>query len=298
MSLTYAVVGAAGQVGREFARLLPPDRLVALTRDRIDVTDPASVDACLDGVTADVIVNLAAFHDVNGCVEQPDLAMRVNAVGPLHVARAAERTGRPVVFVSSDYVFGRDAVRATPYLEHDPVGPLNVYGASKVAGESLVRLTTDEHLVVRTASLFGLVTSRKGWTFPEMIVQRARAGEPLRVVDDQRMSPTYTLDLVRSIIELAEAGTRGTVHLTNAGECSWHEFATRTLALAGLDHPIEAVGSDAFPSAARRPCYSCLGTERLDEHAVSCGRPWQEALHEYLCEKGFAPRSVAEGPAR
>ncbi len=285
--MRYAVIGAAGQVGQEFTKCLPPDRLVRLSRNQIDVSDPASVNECLGRLDCDVVINLAAFHDVNGSEDDPARAFRVNALGALFVARAGRQTGRKIVFFSSDYVFGQEAGRPSPYLEQDPVGPLNVYGVSKDAGEQLIRATTDQHLIVRTSSLFGVVTSKKGWTFPEMIINRARNGQPLKVVNDQYMSPTYTLDLVRTVIALLEVGATGTVHITNAGGCTWFEFASSTLEMAGLDYDVKPVGSDAFPSKAVRPTYSRLDSARFESLGIGPMRHWREALQAYLEEKGL-----------
>lgn len=287
--MKYVIIGAAGQVGQEFAKCLPAERLHPLTHEQVDITDPGSLARCLEGVDCRAVVNLAAFHDVNGCEQDPEKAFRVNAVGAANVARAARARGCTAVHVTSDYVFGLDAGRREPYVESDPVGPLNVYGASKVAGEHLVRALGPDHLIVRTSSLFGVATSRKGWTFPEMMLRRARAGEPLRVVSDQHMAPTYTLDLVRTMVALVEAGATGTVHVANGGGCSWHELATATLELAGVDRAVEPVSSDAFPSVARRPAYSRLGTERLPSLGVRPLRHWREALHAWLVEKGEIP---------
>ena len=141
-------------------------------------------------------------------------------------------------------------------------------------------------MIVRSSSLFGVVTSKKGWTFPEMILRRARAGEPLRVVDDQYMSPTYTLDLVHAVVSLLEAKAAGTVHVTNSSGCTWFELARATLAMAGIEYNIEPVGSDAFPSKARRPAYSRLDSERLESMGVAPLRDWRDGLRAYLVEKG------------
>lgn len=284
--MKYAVIGSAGQVGREFAKCLPSENLNALTHEHLDVADSASTHNCIEGLDCDVLVNLAAFHDVNGCEDDPVKAFRVNAVGAGNVAHAARRKGCKVVFFSSDYVFGMDRQRRSPYRESDAAGPLNVYGASKVAGEHLVRAATDNHLIVRSSSLFGVVTSKKGWTFPEMILKRARAGEPLRVVNDQDMSPTYTLDLVRAVVRLVEADAVGTVHANNADGCTWFEFATTTLALAGVPYQVTPVSSDAFPSKAHRPAYSRMQSERWESLALPPLRDWRDALRAYLMEKG------------
>lgn len=284
--MKLAIVGSAGQVGQEFAKLVPTAQLIPLTRDRVDIADPHSVRRCFDELHFDVLVNLAAFHDVNGCEDDGEKAFRVNGLGACYLAQAAARKSRKVVFFSSDYVFGLDAHRKTPYVETDVVGPLSIYGASKVAGEELVRAATENHLIIRASSLFGLVTSKKGWTFPEMILKRATSGETLRVVNDQYMSPTYTFDLVKTTLALLEKNAAGTVHCANGGGCTWYEFAKTTLELAGVQHPIEPVSSDAFPAKAKRPMYSRLGSARMAALGLPEMRPWQDATRAYLIEKG------------
>jgi dTDP-4-dehydrorhamnose reductase len=283
----YAVIGAAGQVGQEFAKVVGSERLHLLTHAQVDVADPDSIERGLEGTDCSAIVNLAAFHDVNGCEADPERAFRVNALGAANVAQVAKRRRCRAVFFSSDYVFGQDEGRRSPYLEGDRPAPLNVYGTSKAAGEDRVQSTLADHLIVRTSSLFGVTTSRKGWTFPEMIVRRAQAGEPLRVVNDQYAAPTYTLDLVHSVVSLLEAGATGIVHVTNGGGCSWHELALATLEMAGIEHPVEAVSSSVFASAARRPAYSRLGSDRLASWGVEPLRDWRLALQAYLTEKGI-----------
>lgn len=284
--MKYAVVGASGQVGQEFGKLLANDALIQITHDDVEITDGGSVRRCMEGLACDVVINLSAFHNVNGCEEDTVRAFETNAIAAGRVAEAAASCGHKLVYFSSDYVFGLERGRDTPYVESDPVGPVNVYGTSKVAGEHFVRAATDNHLVVRTSSLFGVVRSRKGWTFPEMVMERAKAAQPLRVVDDQYMSPTYTFDLVRAVIALLELGATGTVHVTNGDGCTWYEFARNTLELAGIDYPIEAVRSDAFPSKASRPSYSRLDSERLEDLGLAPLRNWREALRAYLVEKG------------
>src|SRR5262249_23420914 len=158
-------------------------------------------------------------------------------------------------------------------------------GASKAAGEHLIRALARDHLIIRTSSVFGSVTSRKGWTFPEMILRRARAGEALRVVTDQYMSPTYAADLVAAIIGLVEAGATGPVHVTNGGGCTWHAFATATLRLAGIDHAVAEVTSAELGASTRRPSYSRLDSDRLERWGLPPLRPWEDALRAYLVER-------------
>ncbi len=282
----WLIIGSAGQVGQEFIKHADAENIVPLIRQDIDVTDWDSVCTCFEKYDFDTVINLAAFHDVNGCEEDQPKAFANNSIGAHHVAKAAAKHGAKVVFFSSDYVFGLQQDRHQPYLEDDVTGPLNVYGASKAAGEQLVRMATDNHLIVRASSLFGVVTSKKGWTFPEMILARARDGKPLKVVNDQYMSPTYTLDLVQTVLALISVDATGTVHVSNADGCSWYDFAKATLEIAGVDHPIEPVDSSAFPSKAQRPTYSRLDSARLKTLSITEPRHWREALQAYLVEKG------------
>lgn len=286
----YVVIGASGQVGQEMARALAPNVPLLLTHEQIEVADQVSIDQCLKDVSCSAIINLAAFHNVNACEDDPERAFRVNAVGAARIAHAARTMGCRLVYFSTDYVFGLNADRNSPCIESDPVAPLNVYGASKVAGEHLVRASCVDHLIVRTSSVFGDVTSRKGSTFPEMVLRRARAGEHLRIVNDQFMSPTYAPDLVHAVIALLDAGARGTVHIANGGVCTWHEFACATLSLAGIDEQPEAVSSAMFPSRAQRPAYSALASEQLPKWGMSPLRPWQAALEAYLQDRGEITR--------
>lgn len=282
----WLIIGSAGQVGQEFVKHALADKIVPLTRQDVDVTNAESVCACFDKHDFDTVINLAAFHDVNGCEEDEPKAFASNSIGAHHVARAAASRNAKAVFFSSDYVFGLQGDRNKPYLEDDVIGPLNVYGASKAAGEQLVRTATDNHMIIRASSLFGVVTSKKGWTFPEMILARAREGKPLKVVNDQYMSPTYTLDLVQTVMALVNANATGTVHVSNADGCTWYDFAKATLEITGVDHPIEPVDSSAFPSKAQRPAYSRLDSERLASLSIVEPRHWRDALHAYLVEKG------------
>jgi dTDP-4-dehydrorhamnose reductase len=280
----YAVIGANGQVGHEFARALSPSQALFLTHKQIEVTDVASVQASLGRVSCSAVIILAAFHDVNACEADPERAFRVNATGAANIAKIATSIGSRVVYFSTDYVFGQDSDRRSPYAESDSTGPLNVYGRSKATGEQLVRAACANHLIIRTSSIFGAVTSRKGWTFPEMVLRRARAREPLRIVNDQVMSPTYAPDLVRCVIQLIDAGITGTVHVSNAGGCTWYDFASSALRMAGIEGEVEPVSSDAFPSLARRPAYSVLVSERVGACNIAPMRHWREALEAYLIE--------------
>jgi dTDP-4-dehydrorhamnose reductase len=225
---------------------------------------------------------------VDDCEEDPTSTFAVNATGALNVARAAADIGSGVAFYSTDYVFGGEGrERDHPYVEQDNPHPLNVYGASKVAGELLAMQANERHLVVRSAGLYGTATSRKGWTFPELMINKARTDGFVRVVTDQVLSPTFTADLARKTKQLIEHDARGLFHLTNAGECSWFDFAQKAFEIAGVKGRMEPIDTGQMKQRARRPSYSALETSRLGAVGLNPMRSWEEALSDYLKQKDF-----------
>jgi dTDP-4-dehydrorhamnose reductase len=285
--LRVAVIGSTGQLGQDLMRVFG-EEAVGFAHEDLDVTDEESVASAIRSVEPDWVFNTAAFHRVDDCETNPTLTFAVNATGALNVARAAAAVGSGVAFFSSDYVFGgQDRERDHPYEEGDRPDPLSVYGVSKVAGEQLVMQANPRHLVVRSAGLYGTATSRKGWTFPELMLNKARNEGALRVVTDQVLSPTFTVDLARKTKELIEQDAVGLFHLTNAGECSWFEFAQGALELAGVEAKMERISTEQMKQRARRPPYSALDTTRLETVGLSSLRPWKEALSDYLRAKGM-----------
>jgi dTDP-4-dehydrorhamnose reductase len=285
--LRVAVIGSTGQLGQDLMRVFG-EEAVGFAHEDLDVTDEGSVASAIRSVEPDWVFNTAAFHRVDDCETNPTLTFAVNATGALNVARAAAAVGSGVAFFSSDYVFGgQDRERDHPYEEGDRPEPLSVYGVSKVAGEQLVMQANPRHLVVRSAGLYGTATSRKGWTFPELMLNKARNEGALRVVTDQVLSPTFTVDLARKTKELIEQDAVGLFHLTNAGECSWFEFAQGALELAGVEAKMERISTEQMKQRARRPPYSALDTTRLETVGLSSLRPWKEALSDYLRAKGM-----------
>jgi dTDP-4-dehydrorhamnose reductase len=283
--LKVTVIGSTGQLGQDLMRVFGEDA-VGFTHQDLDVTDEASVASAIRSTEPDWVLNTAAFHRVDDCEVNPTLTFAVNAVGALNVARAAADVGSGVVFYSTDYVFGgQDRKRGHPYEEGDSPHPLSVYGSSKVAGEQLVMQANAHHLVVRSAGLYGTATSRKGWTFPELMLNKARTEGVIRVVTDQVLSPTFTADLAGTTKELIEHNAVGLFHLANAGECSWFEFAQGTLDLAGVEADMEPIGTEQLQQRARRPSYSALTTARLGAAGLNPLRPWREALSDYLQQK-------------
>ena len=282
------VLGASGQLGQDLMRVFGDDA-VAVTHQDVDVADGVGIASLVRSARPDWVLNTAAFHRVDDCELNPVLAFAVNATGAANVARATAEVGAGVVFFSTDYVFGGLArERGAPHSEADCPDPLNVYGVSKLAGERLVMLANPRHLVVRSAGLYGTATSRKGWTFPELMVNKARAEGILRVVADQALSPTYTADLAATVKALIDREATGLFHLTNDGECSWFEFARATVELAGVPVDIEPTATVQQPRRARRPPYSAMTSTSLTATGVAPMRPWREALTDYLHAKGIA----------
>ena len=286
--MKVAVIGSTGQLGQDLIRVFG-DEAVGFAHQDLDVTDGVGVASAIHSLRPDWVLNTAAFHRVDDCEVNPTLAFAVNTLGALNVARAAAGVGAGVVFFSTDYVFGgQDRERGRPYEEGDSPHPLNVYGVSKEAGEQLVMQANERHLVVRSAGLYGTATSRKGWTFPELMLNKARTEGIVRVVTDQVLSPTFTADLAQKTKELIEQDTVGLFHLANAGECSWFEFAQGAFELAGVEVEMEQISTGQTQRRARRPSYSALATARLEAVGFSPMRPWKEALSDYLQAKATA----------
>lgn len=282
------VIGT-GQLGTALLRE-GRGELHALDRAALDLEDLDAIEPALAAARPAVVINAAAYNAVDAAERSPDRAFAVNATAPGRLARAAAAQGARFVHVSTDYVFGGDAAR--PYREEDLPAPLGVYGASKLAGEHLVRAYAPDALVVRTSVVFGARPGGKRSYFVHTILTQAREGRALRVVDDQVGGPTYAPDLARAILALVDRGVSGIVHVSNAGSCSRYEFARAILDAAGLDAQITPVAGSARPDIARRPRYSVLDCSRLTGLGITMPH-WHDALGRYLAEEDAPIASVA-----
>ncbi|MFN8676659.1 MAG: dTDP-4-dehydrorhamnose reductase [Thermomicrobiales bacterium] len=281
------VIGAAGQLGQDLMKTFG-DGAIGLGHGDIDVTDGVGVSRTIREHAPDWVINTAAFHRVDDCELNPTLAFAVNATGAANVARAAAEIGAGVVFYSTDYVFGGEGrARHDPHRESSLPDPYNVYGVSKLAGERMVMNANPRNLVIRSAGLYGSATSRKGWTFPELMANKGKNDGWAKVVTDQALSPTYTYDLAETTKALMERDASGLFHLVNEGECSWFEFAQETFDITGIAVNLEPSQTVTARGKARRPPYSALTSERLDAAGVKPMRPWREALAHYLHAKGL-----------
>lgn len=271
--MRVVITGAQGQLGQA---LLPVCRrlgdAVGVDLPELDLTRPEAVGA-LAALAPDWIIHAAAATDVDRCEREPAWAMAVNADGTRHAVEAARRAGAGLVYLSTDYVF--DGSKGSPYLEEDPPGPRSAYGRSKLAGEAIVRQEAPRWAIARTAWLYGL----QGKNFVKTILAKARAGEALRVVDDQVGSPTYAADLAEALGALVAGGLTGIFHLTNGGSCSWFDFTREILGRSGLAGvSLTPIGSGDLDRPAPRPAYSVLENRAWRAAGQPPLRPWPEAL--------------------
>jgi dTDP-4-dehydrorhamnose reductase len=293
-----ALIGGTGQLGSDLRISAETAGIpvAALSHHDLDVSAPETLVPKLRDLAPTVVINCAAFHQVERCEETPLTAFQINALGALNVARAAEVVRARCVFISTDYVFDGEKKapldghldQETGYVETDFAAPVNVYGASKLAGESLTLQSGERNLVVRISSLFGVAGARgKGGNFIETILKRAREGGALQVVNDQWMTPTYATDAAGAIVDLACNHVNGIIHVTNSGACTWHTFAAAAVQAVGLEARVDAVPSSSLANRAPRPVNSALATGKLADHQGKPLRRWEEALRAYLVAKGY-----------
>ncbi len=288
--MRVVVTGARGMLGTALVPALERagHEVLPLDLEDADIRDLASLRYPLKTFAPEWVVNLAAYTRVDDAETHADEAYLVNALGARTAALAAAESGAAVMQLSTDYVFAGDT--PAPRREYDPAAPRTVYGLSKRAGEIAVSEVHPRHVIVRTAWLYG----RGGHNFVDTILRKARAGEPVAVVDDQRGSPTWTRDLAAQLIRLLAAAQYGTYHVTNSGDCTWYEFATRFLALAGLPAP-GRTDSATFARPAPRPACSVL-SNLLAERVTGQRMPaWDDAVARYLNE---SHATSGHGPAR
>jgi dTDP-4-dehydrorhamnose reductase len=277
------LIGANGQLGSDLCRSLKGIDLIPLTDKDIDITDMQSVtDACIKN-KPDIIINTAAYVRVDDCEDNIDLAFNVNALGARNLAVAAQDINAVLVQLSTDYVFGGEEKRNTPYTEFDDPVPLNTYGHSKLAGEKYVQHLCTKYFIIRTSALFGVAGSMgKGGNFVETMIGLARKNSEVRVVNDQFFSPTYGSDLADKIAQLLHTRHYGIFHITNKGVCSWCEFSREIIKLAGSKTRVIPISSHEYPQKAKRPYYSALDNYQLRLLGQDDMRHWKQALKDYM----------------
>jgi len=282
--MKIVVIGSNGQLGTDLVTVLRTDHdVVGLTHDEIEVADQNSC-MVLKDLQPDVIINTAAYHKTDQCEEDALKTFSVNALGARNVAKISEEIKATSVYISTDYVFS--GTKKTPYTETDPPRPINTYGISKLAGEYFTA-QNPKHYVIRIASVFGWAgASGKGGNFVETMINKAKNNDPIAVVDDMWMSPTYTKDASFLLKEMLENQIPyGVYHATNNGYCSWYQFAQEIFRLTGLTPNLKPIKTDPNYGKAKRPGFSALSSEKLSKHGLE-PRSWEKALNAYLLEKG------------
>lgn len=283
------LLGAGGQLASDLQLLMADWDLVPLRHADLDICDYSAVRRTLTDLHPEIVINAAGFARVDDCEVQVETAFRVNALAVRHLAQLCSELNCVLVHFSTDYVF--DGEKRTPYTEEDNPNPLNVYGVSKLAGEYFVRNICRKHFVVRSSGLYGEATSSgRGRNFVESMIRLVRENKPIRVVNDQVLSPTYTKDVARAVKLLAVTDRYGLYNITNSGECSWYEFATAIFELARLSPDFGPIDSQNFISRALRPGYSALANGKIEHTTGTRMRPWETALRDLLLSAGYIPQ--------
>lgn len=267
------LTGAKGQLGQALQNTLAPQAVTALDHLQLDITKLVDVRSTIQTIRPDVVINTAAYNNVDGAESDPLAAYRGNALGPRNLAIATAAVGIPLLHVSTDYVF--DGTSARPYHEFDRPQPLSVYAASKLAGEDAVRSLNQKHYLVRTARLYSAV----GKNFAKTICTLAQQQSEVRVVNDQVGSPTYVPHLAVAIAELIRHEAFGTYHLANQGAASWYELTCALYHQLKIATPVHAITTPEFPRPAKRPAYSALTT--IQDPAILLPT-WEEGVAAFV----------------
>jgi len=273
------ITGGAGQLGSDVrSELSEKVDTVSVDIPDFDITDLEATVRYLRSVGPSDVVHCAAFADVDACESHQDQAYAVNGIGTRNLAVATRKVGARLIYISTDYVF--EGTKPVPYVESDEPNPRTVYGKSKLIGERYVQQQLHEHFIVRIAWLYG----RTGRNFVKTILRLARGSEPLRVVNDQYGTPTWTIDVARQLQRLLETEAYGTYHATSQGSCSWYDFARAILEEAGIDAPVVPVATEEFPRPAPRPKNSVLDNLLLRIQGLDQMPPWRDSLSQFMAQ--------------
>jgi dTDP-4-dehydrorhamnose reductase len=282
------IIGADGQLGTDLMiELAKRDDLesVASTIADLDITDHNAVSNRLKAEEPDIVINTAAYHRVDELETNVAKAFQVNVEAVYNMAKVCGELNCTMVHFSTDYVFGGPAADM-PYIESDCPRPESIYAVSRLAGEYVIEPYCSKHFVIRSCGLYGHAGPMgKGRNFVETMLNAAKSGKPIRVVDDQRCTPTFTRHLARKVIELVLSDHYGLFHLTSTGDCSWYEFAKKIFELAGVDADLSPCTTADYPTPAKRPAYSVLDNLAFRNYGFADMPHWTDALAEYLRDR-------------
>lgn len=284
------ITGINGQVGSQLLKTLEGGdsilgeintaykemEIIGTDKNELDITDTEKVEEYLRKCKPDLVINAAAYTNVDGCEENEELAFKVNSLGVKNLAIACEQIGAKLMHISTDYVFSGE--NKIPYIESDSPNPISVYGKSKLQGEEYLKSFCSKYFVFRTSWVYGY----NGKNFVKTIMKYAKERGILKVVDDQRGNPTNAEELVYHILKVVLTEEYGVYHCTGNGDCTWYEFACEIVKQAGIECKVEAVTSDEFPQKAARPSYSCMDNMRLRDTVGDEMRGWRVALSDFM----------------
>lgn len=287
--MTVAILGANGQLGSDVSGVYRQRGHTVLdwTHDDIDINDEERARALLEQSKPDLLINTAAYHHVEKCEENPELAYRVNALGPCILARLSNEYGYKLAHISTDYVFGGD--KGAAYVEGDEPVPLNVYGNTKLAGEHYVRSTAALHFVVRCSGIYGRAECRAkgGLSFVDLMLKLALERDEVRVVDTERLAPTHTLDIGKNLEKLTGTEHYGLYHMAAQDGCTWYAFASAIFELSGADVQLSVADPSEYAAKVPRPLNSTLENNNLRRLNLDAMPHWRESLDEYLTLSGI-----------
>jgi dTDP-4-dehydrorhamnose reductase len=285
--LKIALIGSDGQLGTDIYKYFKNKGadIAGLTQKEIEVCDKNICISVLFEMKPDLIINTAAFHQVDVCEDEVLKTFEVNVGGVKNLAEICLEIDSALMHFSTDFVFG-GYVKNTPYSEDDCPAPISVYGISKLAGEYVIRYMLKKYYILRVCGLYGHAGSLgKGYNFVELMIRLAKEGKDIRVVNDQVLTPTSTKDVTEKLFEFIQKGKYGLYHMTSSGSCSWYEFACEIFKLSGLNPNISPTTSEEFVTKAKRPSYSVLDNRNLRKIGLKDMRHWKEALADYIEER-------------
>lgn len=270
------ITGASGMLGYDLQETLKNHELILFNSKTLDITNKQIVNEKIGKIEPDIVINAAAYTNVDACEKNYDDAYKVNALGPKNLAKVCKELDIPLVHISTDYVFNGE--KNTPLKEEDEIGPKTAYGKTKLEGEIFIQETCNKYFIIRTAWLYGC----NGNNFVKTMLELAKNNNEINVVNDKVGSPTYTFDLAIAISKIIETDDYGIYHLTNSGSCSWYEFSKEIFKLSNINIKVNPVSTEEFPRPAPRPKYSVLSDEKWINKGFKPLRNYKEALKDYL----------------
>jgi dTDP-4-dehydrorhamnose reductase len=293
--MNVAVIGSNGQLGKDISAAFMAEghSISNLTHQDIEISSLESVRTSLEAFRPDFVINTAALHHVEKCEAEPGLAFAINGIGARNLAQVTAETNAVLFHISTDYVF--DGKKTAPYIEEDQAVPLNVYGNTKLSGEFFVRSMNPRHFVVRVSAIYGENPCRAkgGLNFVELMLKLSKERDELRVVNDEFVTPTPTMQIAQQLVALSQSKDYGLYHATAEGSCSWYEFAAAIFELTKTKVRLEPARPGEFPAKVPRPKYSVLENKALKAKSLSVFTHWREGLENYLARRAQMVASLS-----